>query len=59
MRRERGFGSPLTEHCSISNQLGCRLRNHAVPTKSRAIGLPTLSEWSSNRGLRLNQDKNA
>jgi len=42
MRCERGFGSRLTEHRSISNQLGCRLRNHAVPTKSCAIGLPNV-----------------
>jgi len=59
MRRTCGFGSPLAEHCGLSNQLVCRLRNYAVPIKSRAIGLPTISQWSSNRRLRLNQDKNA
>jgi hypothetical protein len=35
----------------------CRLRNHAVPIKSPAIGLP--AQLSSNRRLRLNQDKTA
>src|SRR5262249_62118848 len=55
----RDFGSQFAEHCGLSNQLVRRLSNHVGPIKSLAIGLPAISQWSSNRGLRLNQDKNA
>jgi len=37
MRRVR-LRSPLAGHCGLSNELVRRLRNHAGPIKSRAIG---------------------